>query len=78
MIPFDRAWPYDVQMKDVYVPSCPFCGQDNVLLSLTPSEIREIKEGSKRLVIFPCCRNKVTVVDADQDYLLTNTRLRKG
>ncbi|MFD0717397.1 hypothetical protein [Paenibacillus sp. GCM10027626] len=76
MIPFERAWPYDIQMKDVYVPSCPFCGQDHVLLPLKPKEIPEIKDGKKRLLVFPCCHNKVTLIDADQDYLLTDTKLR--
>jgi len=76
LIPFERAWPYDIQMKDVYVPSCPFCKQDHVLLPLRPHEISEIQSGMKRLLVFPCCHNKVTLIDADQDYLLTNTRLR--
>ncbi|TYP71792.1 hypothetical protein [Paenibacillus methanolicus] len=78
MIPFERAWPYDIQMKDVYVPSCPFCGADNVLLPLRPAELKDIKTGKKRLLVFPCCHGRVTVVDADADYLLTDTKLRKG
>ncbi|MBB3112915.1 hypothetical protein FHS18_005017 [Paenibacillus phyllosphaerae] len=77
MIPFERAWPYDIQMKDIYVHSCPFCGQDNVLLPLRPSELKDIRTGKKRLLVFPCCHGRVTVLDADEDYLLTDTRLRK-
>ena len=76
MIPFDRAWPYDIIMRDVYVPSCPFCGSDNVLLPLKPRELGDISSGKKRLLVFPCCRNRVTLIDADQDYLLTDTKLR--
>jgi hypothetical protein len=78
VIPFERALPYDIMMKDVYVPSCPFCGQDNVLLPMRPGELSQIRSGKKRLLVFPCCRNRVTVLDADQDYLLTDTNLRKG
>ncbi|MFC4776787.1 hypothetical protein ACFO9Q_08340 [Paenibacillus sp. GCM10023252] len=77
MIPFERAWPYDLIMNDVYIPNCPFCGEDNVLVALRPEEIKEVQEGKKRLLIFPCCRNKVTLVDADRDYLLTTQTLRK-
>jgi hypothetical protein len=77
VIPFEKAWPYDIVMKDVYVPACPFCRQENVLLPLRPRELGDIRSGKKRLLVFPCCRNKVTVVDADQDYLLTDTTLRR-
>jgi hypothetical protein len=77
VIPFEKAWPYDIVMKDVYVPACPFCGEENVLLPLRPRELGDIRGGRKRLLVFPCCRNKVTLVDADQDYLLTDTTLRR-
>lgn len=77
MIPFERAWPYDIIMKDVYVSSCPFCRKDNVLLPLRPKELDHIRSGAKKLLVFPCCHSRVTVVDADQDYLLTDTTLRQ-
>ncbi len=77
MIPFEKAWPYDIIMGDLYVSSCPFCHADNVLLPVKPAEIQDIQEGMKRLLVFPCCRNKVTIVDADRDYLLTDRVLRK-
>ncbi|NBD27672.1 hypothetical protein [Paenibacillus glycinis] len=78
MIPFERTWPYDIIMKDVYVASCPFCGKDNVLLPLRPRELSDIHDGKKKLLVFPCCRNRLTVVDTDQDYLLTDTVLRRA
>ncbi|MBD2867784.1 hypothetical protein [Paenibacillus arenilitoris] len=78
MIPFEKAWPYDVVMGDLYVPACPFCGADNVLLPVRPDELPDIRDGMKRLLVFPCCRNKVTIVDADRDYLLTDRVLRRG
>ncbi|MFF2889035.1 hypothetical protein [Paenibacillus sp. NPDC057967] len=76
MIPFQNAWPYERIMGDLYVSNCPFCDMDNVLLPLKPSELPDIQDGKKRLMVFPCCRNKVTIIDADQDYLLTDGPLR--
>ncbi|MFI2857831.1 hypothetical protein ACH6EH_11955 [Paenibacillus sp. JSM ZJ436] len=76
MIPFSNTWPYDVVSKDVYVQSCPFCGADNVLLPMKPKELTSVREGKKKLLIFPCCHNKVTVVDSDGDYILTDQALR--
>lgn len=78
MIPFERAWPYDIIMKDIYVQDCPFCRQNNVLLPLRPRELDEIRSGKKRLLVFPCCHSRVTILDADQDYLLTDTVLRQA
>ena len=76
MIPFEKAWPYDIFMGDLYVSSCPFCEAENVLLPVRPIELQDIRDGMKRLLVFPCCHNKVTLVDVDQDYLLTNKVLR--
>lgn len=76
MIPFSHAWPYDIISGDIYVQSCPFCGRDNVLLPMKPKELISVREGKKKLLIFPCCHNKVTVLDSDADYLLTDSRLR--
>lgn len=78
MIPFERAWPYDIIMKDIYVQDCPFCRQNNVLLPLRPRELDDIRSGKKRLLVFPCCHSRVTILDADQDYLLTDTVLRQA
>ncbi|GGG76341.1 hypothetical protein [Paenibacillus radicis (ex Gao et al. 2016)] len=76
MIPFERSWPYDIVMNDVYVPSCPFCGADNVLIPLRVKEIADIQHGKKKLLVFPCCHNKATIVDMDNDYLLADQALR--
>ncbi|MFB5677122.1 hypothetical protein ACE3NQ_06015 [Paenibacillus terreus] len=76
MIPFERTWPYDVVMGDVYVQDCPFCGTDHVLLPLKPRELKEIQEGKKKLLVFPCCHSRVTLVDCDGDYLLADVPLR--
>lgn len=77
MIPFKNAWPYEKVMGDMYVSSCPFCDAENVLLPLKPSELPLIQDGKKRLMVFPCCRNKATIIDADDDYLLMNSQLGK-
>ncbi|MFD1952828.1 hypothetical protein ACFSL6_01620 [Paenibacillus thailandensis] len=78
MIPFERTWPYDIVMNDIYAPSCPFCKAENVLLPLRPKEIENIRHGKKRLLVFPCCSSSITVVDMDDDYMLATQRLRFG
>ncbi|MBJ6361418.1 hypothetical protein ACFOQM_08980 [Paenibacillus sp. GCM10012307] len=75
MIPFENCIPYDRVMNDIYVPQCPFCKADNVLLPMRPKELPDIRDGKKRLVIFPCCHARVTVIDTDSDYLLTNKKV---
>lgn len=77
MFPFANAWPYETIMGDIYVSSCPFCDAENVLLPVRPSELPHIRQGKKRLMVFPCCHNKITIIDADQDYLLTDGSLSK-
>ncbi|EJW15022.1 hypothetical protein M5X00_23795 [Paenibacillus alvei] len=76
MIPFENTLPYDHVMGDLYVSSCPFCHKDNVLLPIKPSELPDIHDGKKRLLVFPCCRNRLVIVDADSDYLLADRAIR--
>lgn len=52
MIPFEKAWPYDIIMGDLYVSSCPFCQAENVLLPVKPEELQDIQGGTKRLLVF--------------------------
>lgn len=76
MIPFNQAWPYDIMMNDVYIQQCPFCQTENVLLPIRPKELATIHNGKKKLLVFPCCSNRVTLLDSDNDYILTDTVLR--
>ncbi len=77
MIPFRNSLPYDIAMKDVYVSECPFCKQTQVLLPLKPAHIQELRGGvRKRTLIFPCCHNRLRLVDADDDYLLADKPIR--
>jgi len=76
MIPFSHTCPYDIYGQDVYVSECPFCGAANVLLPLRKNHLRDIREGRKKLMVFPCCRNSVYIVDNDRDYLLADRPLR--
>ncbi|MCS7463526.1 hypothetical protein N0M98_25800 [Paenibacillus doosanensis] len=76
MIPFENTWPYEQIQEDIYVQECPFCSKSNVLLPFKRKDLSEISQGVKRLLVFPCCHNKVTVVEADRDYLLANQPLR--
>jgi len=77
MIPFENSWPYETMGNDVYVSECPFCGANNVILPLRKSELSDIRGGKKKLLVFPCCKGSVYIVDTDADYLLANRRLRK-
>lgn len=76
MIPFEKTLPYDIIIGDVYVHECPFCQKERVLLPIKPRDILQAREGKKKLLVFPCCHNKVTILDSDQDYLLTDTVIR--
>ena len=76
MIPFNQALPYETIKQDLYVSPCPFCKAENVLLRLKTHELPDIHDGKKKLLVFPCCHNKVTLIDADSDYLLTDQPLR--
>ncbi|MBD2844337.1 hypothetical protein IDH44_03975 [Paenibacillus sp. IB182496] len=76
MIPLENCLPYDKLMNDIYVNECPFCGADNVLLPLLPQELALIRDGKKKLLVFPCCHSRVTIVDTDSDYLLTTQQVR--
>ncbi|WP_334075343.1 MULTISPECIES: hypothetical protein [Paenibacillus] len=78
MIPFEKTLPYDIVMGDVYVHECPYCSSSNVLLPIKPKDILHVREGKKKLLVFPCCGNKVTILDSDADYLLTDTVLRRS
>lgn len=77
MIPFEKALPYDLLMGDIYVQECPFCGSEQVLLPMKPHEIQSVREGKKKLLVFPCCHTRLTILDSDSDYLLTNKVVRK-
>ncbi|WP_409342273.1 hypothetical protein [Paenibacillus sp. MBLB4367] len=78
MIPFANTWPYETMGQDIYVQECPFCQAANVLLKLKKEELPEIRDGRKKLLVFPCCHNKMTVVDTDNDYLLSDRPIRNG
>ncbi|MCM3714063.1 hypothetical protein [Halalkalibacter oceani] len=77
VIPFSHTWPYERQFDDIYFQSCPFCGQENVLLNMKKSELNQALEGIKTSVNLPCCRGRLTILEADQDYFWTNKPLRK-
>ncbi|MDF2717325.1 MAG: hypothetical protein K0R28_4250 [Paenibacillus sp.] len=77
MIPFENTLPYETIGKDVYLIECPYCGERNVLLPLRTADLTPIREGRKRLIVFPCCREKMTAVDADRDYLLGDRPIRR-
>ena len=77
MIPFEQTWPYERQGLDFYVHECPFCHANHVLLPLKKSEVSDIQTGMKKLLFFPCCYGKVKIIDMDDDYFLTEEKLRR-
>ncbi|MDT3427875.1 hypothetical protein J2Z22_003451 [Paenibacillus forsythiae] len=76
MIPFSNTWPYELILGDLYVQSCPFCSAENVLLPMKPKELQSVREGKKKLLVFPCCSERPVVVDSDGDYLLFDRAVR--
>ncbi|UUZ90247.1 hypothetical protein LJK87_30315 [Paenibacillus sp. P25] len=76
MIPFENTWPYEQFGRDIYFTSCPMCDASNVLLPLRPQDLESLADGVKKLLVLPSCRNKITFVEADRDYLLANRPLR--
>jgi len=76
LIPFSHTCPYDTFGQDVYASECPFCRATNVLLPLKQSRLADIRSGKKTLLVFPCCRSSVYIVDCDRDYLLADRPLR--
>jgi hypothetical protein len=80
MIPFRNSLPYDIIMKDVYIPECPCCGSSQILLPIKPEDVKNLRESvyRKLAVVFPCCHTRIQLVDADYDYLLADRPLRGG
>lgn len=72
MIPFENTLPYDSIMNDFYVQQCPYCSADHVLLPLKKKDVSEIQGGKKKLLVFPCCYTRLTIIDMDNDYLLAD------
>lgn len=77
MIPFEHTWPYEKMGEDLYFSTCPFCEAENVLLPFKKQHLEEIQSGTKMLLVVPCCHSSLKIIDADDDYLLSNKRLRK-
>ncbi|WP_430112411.1 hypothetical protein [Paenibacillus sp. B1-33] len=44
--------------------------------TLPYDHVMDIHDGKKRLLVFPCCRNRLVIVDADSDYLLADRAIR--
>ena len=75
-IPFSHTWPYDIHMGDIYVPSCPYCHEENVLTNLSKEALGQAKDGVKARVNMPCCLETIVILEADEDYFWTSKPLR--
>lgn len=76
MIPFANAWPYEKVKQDIYFHQCPACGAENVLLPLKEKDLAKIRSGEKRLLVLPCCYTSYKLIDADEDYVLADRRMK--
>lgn len=78
MIPlsFDHTWPYEKQMGEIYVDTCPYCGESNVLTYMKAATLKRAKEGVKTRLNFPCCLQTMTILEADDDYFWADEPLR--
>ncbi|MCD8500459.1 MAG: hypothetical protein LRY71_00685 [Bacillaceae bacterium] len=77
MIPFENTWPYEKSGKDIYIDRCPYCESNHVLTNYKHSDLEKAKEHIKTYLIMPCCLEKITILEADDDYFWTTERLRK-
>lgn len=77
MIPFENTWTYERSGKDIYIHKCPYCNSDNVLTNMKKADLEQAKESIKTYLIMPCCLEKMTIIEADDDYFWTTEKLRK-
>lgn len=77
VIPFVNTWPYERLFNDIYVQTCPFCGEENVLTNMKKLDFKRAQEGIKTHLIMPCCNGKMIILEADEDYFWTDRKLRK-
>lgn len=77
MIPFENTWPYEWSGKDIYIDKCPYCSSEHVLTNYKNTDLDRAKEAIKTYLIMPCCLEKMTIVEADDDYFWTTEKLRK-
>ncbi|GAF64916.1 hypothetical protein [Alkalihalobacillus trypoxylicola] len=77
VIPFINTWPYEKQINDIYIHTCPYCDEEQVLTHMKTRDLARAKEGFKVILIMPCCNEKMTILEADDDYFWTDQPLRK-
>ncbi|MBP1933753.1 hypothetical protein [Ammoniphilus resinae] len=77
MIPFSHTLPYERIGSDLYIHECPFCGSERILLTWRLKDLDGVKERIKKALVMPCCHEKLMIIDADSDYLLADTPIRR-
>lgn len=73
---FNHTWPYERVMGDCYIETCPFCQEESVLIPIKKEAIEQAYEGFKTHVVMPCCHEKLTIVEMDEDYIWSDRALR--
>jgi hypothetical protein len=77
MIPFKNSWPYEKVMGDIYITACPFCEEENVITTLKDKDLKAAQKGTRKILVMPCCHGTIKIIDADNDYLLSDKPLRR-
>lgn len=77
MVPFEKSWPYEAQAGEIIFQTCPFCQAESVHLGIDREELASVRTGSKKLVVLRCCYETIKLVDADDDYVLSDRKLRQ-
>jgi hypothetical protein len=77
MLSFKNTWPYERVAGDIYFHECPYCKAGNVLLPIRKRDFQGAIEGVKTHVVLPCCLEKMTVLQADEDYFWSDENLRQ-
>ncbi len=73
---FHYTWPYERVMGDNYIEVCPFCRAESILVPMKKEAIENAYEGFKTHVVMPCCHEKLTIVQMDDDYIWSDRPLR--
>ncbi|WEG13782.1 hypothetical protein PU629_05290 [Pullulanibacillus sp. KACC 23026] len=74
---FSCSWPYDWMQGDLFFQDCPFCDESSVLVVTEAEKMKLAREGFKTHVVMPCCHEKLTILQIDDDYVWADRPLRK-
>lgn len=77
MYKFENTWPYEKVMHDIYFHTCPYCGDEDILISISKDDFKKGTEEIKTHAIMPCCHSKMVILKIDSDYFWSDEKLRR-